>query len=289
MPELGRWLRFDPLEEAGGANIYIMLNNDGINLLDEAGLWVKVKPQDPNDFTYCAQKGDTLSKLAKDITGNWQDYVCLWPVSVKNPNRYPDFVSAKDKYNAENLEKNWSVELRLALYAPMTNTLGGTTTPANKVPSEIERVSNQGATPISYMLLQGHANSVVIGGKISKMESYFRVNDYTAYKANSYPVTYERASQKKGPKRCWFARNATVRFMGCNSSLLAKSFAKAALRKGASAYGTKYYIGVGSNILLYASKLQPNLKWFPAGHIQAPKRTNDLFSPEVWASHSGGL
>jgi rhs family protein-like protein len=288
-PELGRWIKRDPAEESGGVNLYVMTGNNAIGYIDNLGLWAKVKPDDPNDFVYCAQKGDTLRGLAKQISGSELDYACLWPVSVKSPKGYPNIIQIKDKYDASNLEKKWNVELKLALYAPMENTMGGKTTSATNVASQIENISGQGATPISYMLLRGHADSTMIGGQIGDDTSYFKVSDYINYNANSYPITYERASQRKGPKRCWFARNATVRFAGCNSSKLAKSFATSALRKGATAYGTKYYIGVGNGVIWYAPELDAGNKWYPKGHDKAPQKSNDMFNSDVWEAHGGRL
>ena len=270
MPELGRWLRFDPLEEAGGANIYIMLNNDGINLLDEAGLWVKVKPQDPNDFTYCAQKGDTLSKLAKNITGNGQDYVCLWPVSVKYPNRYPDFVSIKDKYNAENLEKKWDVKLLLR-FSQTTPYEPAEMITKPIVLDRIKKTSGEGATPISYMMLDGHGNENGIYD--DKSNTMFSMAMYS----QSIQPSYERAKAKKGPQRCWFSRDASVRFSACSTARLANNFARRALRKGAMAYGTKYTIWYKNNGIGY--EVTKNKELF----------SQDKNTSVVWSSYSGGL
>ena len=104
-PELGRWIKRDSAKESGGINLYVMTGNNAIGYIDNLGLWAKVKPDDPNDFVYCAQKGDTLRGLAKQISGSELDYACLWPVSVKSPKGYPNMIQIKDKYDASNLEK----------------------------------------------------------------------------------------------------------------------------------------------------------------------------------------
>ena len=41
-PETGRWLNRDPIEEAGGLNLYAMVGNDPVNYLDYLGKW-KIK------------------------------------------------------------------------------------------------------------------------------------------------------------------------------------------------------------------------------------------------------
>ena len=59
--------------------------------------------------------------------------------------------------------------------------------------------------------------------------------------------------------------------------------------KGATAYGTKYYIGVGNGIVWYASELDVGNKWYPTGHNKAPKTSNDIFSSDIWEAHGGRL
>jgi len=41
-PELGRWLSRDPIGEVGGSNLYGMVGNDALNMLDKDGLGVPV-------------------------------------------------------------------------------------------------------------------------------------------------------------------------------------------------------------------------------------------------------
>jgi uncharacterized protein RhaS with RHS repeats len=75
---MGRWINRDPIEEAGGYNLYGMVNNDTINQFDMLGLWTKV---DDTKHTWCAEEGDTLEDLAvKKYKVSKDDRYCLWPV-----------------------------------------------------------------------------------------------------------------------------------------------------------------------------------------------------------------
>ena len=290
-PELGRWLSRDPIEEEGGVNLYVMTGNNAIGYIDNLGLWAKVKPDDPNDFVYCAQKGDTLRGLAKQISGSELDYACLWPVSIKSPEGYPNMIQIQDKYDASNLEKKWNNKATLLITNDLGNPFGGQSIQATEIFDTIKTQSGQGGSPISYLLINGHMSATSIGGYVGGGKyARFTVAAYSsAAGAKEFDISFERASKKMGPKRCWFSRNAEVRFAGCNSSGFARDFARIALRRSATAYGTKYYIGVGNGIILYASELNVNNTWYPDNHDKGPKKSNDIFSNSIWEAHRGGL
>ena len=155
-PELGRWIKRDPAEESGGVNLYVMTGNNAIGYIDNLGLWAKVKPDDPNDFVYCAQKGDTLRGLAKQISGSELDYACLWPVSVKSPKGYPNIIQIKDKYDASNLEKTWNNKVTLHITDDLGNPFGGDRIDPSEIFNTIKDRSNQGGEPISYQIGRAH-------------------------------------------------------------------------------------------------------------------------------------
>ena len=50
VPELGRWISRDPIEEDGGTNLYIFVENDVINRLDYLGLQELPPGWDPSEF-----------------------------------------------------------------------------------------------------------------------------------------------------------------------------------------------------------------------------------------------
>ena len=54
--------------------------------------------------------------------------------------------------------------------------------------------------------------------------------------------TFETASQRQGPPRCWFTRDAQVWVLGCDTVAFAQDFANLNLRSGATAYGVATHV-----------------------------------------------
>jgi hypothetical protein len=115
----------------------------------------------------------------------------------------------------------------------------GGTEPSQPVLDDIKDLSGGGATPISSLTIAGHVGhtSTTISG------------DNTSLDIGSLPkdaaLALSEANQKRGPRRCWFTRKASVRFVGCTSADLAATFAKSFLRKNAQAFGTTNWLCAG--------------------------------------------
>lgn len=249
----GRWINRDPVGEQGGWNLYAFLMNQLTNYFDQVGLWKKVNGE---KHTWCAEKGDTLQKLAREQKGDEKDYECLWPVGDTKDNGYKSGkVLPLDEYDASNLsgENGKNLQLRLdpnltsyKVIFPSSKLVDPTT-----VAERIRKTSQEGKTPISYLALAGHGG---IAGKFNThFFSFLGFGDYDTWKyfnmeklaEMNKPASFERAKQKKGPVRCWFTREAKVIFSGCSSINAAQPFANQFLRKEASAWGTTKIIGTG--------------------------------------------
>jgi RHS repeat-associated protein len=92
----GRWLSTDPIEEAGGWNLYANCRNDAANYFDYLGLWAKPdrKPHERR-ASVLAQKGDTWKALAMSLRLN-ESEARIW---VKN---YDDVPCPGKKYQVPN-------------------------------------------------------------------------------------------------------------------------------------------------------------------------------------------
>jgi RHS repeat-associated protein len=79
-PSAGRWLSRDTLGEAGGINLSAFTHNDLVNLIDPFGLWTRDTWSGgwaSYTGTATAECGDTLSELARLITGRASDWSAL--------------------------------------------------------------------------------------------------------------------------------------------------------------------------------------------------------------------
>ncbi len=66
-PIWGRWINRDPIEEAGGLNLYGFCGNDGVNQADFLGLWVGPNRTGEPWASVCAENGDTWENLAMSV------------------------------------------------------------------------------------------------------------------------------------------------------------------------------------------------------------------------------
>ena len=79
-PSTGRWLSRDPIGEAGGVSLTAFAYNDLVNLVDPLGLWTRdgwSGGWGSYQGTATAECGDTLSELARLITGRASDWKAL--------------------------------------------------------------------------------------------------------------------------------------------------------------------------------------------------------------------
>ena len=92
-PGLGRWLTRDPIEEAGGNNLYGFAGNDGVNKWDYLGLKWRITRENNNwAVAYPTSDSDTFEQLASKIRLEYGERT-KW---LKKPGG-KDFVSASDK------------------------------------------------------------------------------------------------------------------------------------------------------------------------------------------------
>lgn len=251
-PELGRWLERDPAGYVDGMNLYDCVSGRPLTASDSSGLWKRERPS----HVWEAETDDTLRDLASrwEYGGDPRNWSCLWPVGSTEDHGYP-IIKKCDRYDAGNLASlNFdSTELRVSVAKDLV--AGHSAVYGNvgylrgdKVPTKIKKISREGATPISFLLVGGHSLSGYgVSDQSGRYE--FDTNDLTTL--NIHP-TFSRAKKKKGPLRCWFTRNAQAVFPGCQTSTgLARPFAAHVLRKGATAWGTNQSVGHSEDGLLY--------------------------------------
>jgi hypothetical protein len=73
-PSTGRWLSRDPIEEDGGANLYIFCGNESIDCWDVLGEAWKVERNGGAKASAIPEKGDTVADLANLIGLSYAEY-----------------------------------------------------------------------------------------------------------------------------------------------------------------------------------------------------------------------
>lgn len=189
------------------------------------------------------KKSDTLTGLAKKVSGNPRDWSCIWIKRMKSKRRedkrYDRYIRRKDEFDISNLtlttgpSKTFSYDSAAIQFRTMKAFYGGSD-PGNDLDLCIQNLASDGKTPIQNLTLTGHTSSNKIWGD----KSSFTASGLYPYQ----PVVAGGAYNKMGPRRGWFTRNATVRVVGCFSNGFAKAFAKIYLRKGAVAFGTTKWL-----------------------------------------------
>lgn len=245
------------------------------------------------------EPADTLSGLATHVGAKDVDHVCLWPTEKTKDHGYPNNIWVGDSYDTKNLQTAapGATSLNISLSSDRTNFAATSSTTAQLLDS-IKSTSNEGGTPLSSLIVEGHSGGGNMGGAyvIQQDGSYiwvglnpaFNVNQYTTFIGkNEFSPTFARAKAQKGPARCWFSRDATVRFAGCHSDTLADGFAKIALRPGAHAYGTQYYVGLSPTGITYGASykmVNGRPEWDGVTYT-----SNDPWVAAAWSSYNGGL
>ena len=146
---------------------------------------------------------------------------------------------------------------------------------------KIKESSGEGKTPITYMLIASHHSG---RGKefVGSGATNFDVAGFVRQHKNIAP-TYNRAKNKKGPLKCWFARYSFIYFSGCNTQSSAKLFSEEVLRTGSTIYGTNCSVVTGATKL--KTKHSPTIR---------DKRRNiqedyfiDAADSQIWESFKG--
>lgn len=279
---LGRFTGRDPVRYKDGYALYGAYFIP--NARDPHGLWKK-----RHDHVWEAEDGDWLSKLAakSEYGGDAKNWSCLWPVEGTQDHGYPNIIKKCDKYDAKNLAVPAPDANRDIRYDISRDTRhqGLPFAPPSAIPGAIRTSSGQGKTPISYMLLIGHGNPGMMGGNMTSAGFDRNDGNLSMRELNALEdpaPTFVRAQDMKGPKRCWFSRDAEVRLGGCNTSGFAREFARALLRPGATAYGTNSFFGIASD--WSGIQYSDDLNNFSDG----PTSSN-IWDPAVWVPHGGSL
>jgi hypothetical protein len=264
------------------------------------GLWKELQGQ---ANIWEAESGDTLWTLANksQYGGRGINWSCLWPVQGTRDHGYPDKIKPCDKYDASNLavpspnatmlratiaEKEVSDAME-SVIGPLEYHLHG----GSELKKKIVEISGEGGTPISYLLTAGHGSPSEIGGQFltRRFSPTYPFVDYTAtwdtmtvadLLALESAPTFVRASQRKGPSRCWFTRDSTAIFAGCSTSGYAQKMASKILRIGAQAVGADRMTWWGGG----------NLSWdWDASTGAYGGTTTSWLTAPVWIRHDGTM
>ncbi|MCE7991875.1 MAG: DUF4157 domain-containing protein [Roseivirga sp.] len=195
-----------------------------------------------------SSKGDTLAGLANSITGNWRDWGCIWIDKMKRAdkswnNDYYNWLEIGDTFDISNLQATTGKTVTIVmrgrrdLYLQAVQALySGNIAGVGNLTTQLENISDGGANPIQNLTVAGHSAGGSMWG-----DNNVRFDPWAENPEKPVPNGIGSHS-KKGPKRCWFTRNARVRFTGCSSEGVAQSTAQNFLRTGATATGTNHWL-----------------------------------------------
>jgi RHS repeat-associated protein len=267
-PELGRWINRDPADESGGINQLAFCSNRPSNTVDSLGLWERVG--DSTSTIYEADNDwDRLEYLAGEVSGDWRDWVCIWP--LPDASKWANYPIAKKCARADvsNL-----VATEGGAITMMPRTSGDPWLPevdsvvgpadyywstgigaANRLKSE----SREGKTPLQDVLLVGHSGSAYRDLHRDGGTMPFDASDVLAVATeNSNAINeYVHAVAWIGPPKCWFTRNAEVRGLGCQThGTWAPYWAGTLMRSGSTTFGTRNYVLAVNPLFFFATYLR---------------------------------
>jgi hypothetical protein len=179
-----------------------------------------------------------LEVLARRVSKNRKDWMCIKPVRMKYPvEPYKDYVSFGDTFDVSNLTKRHGLglkgnELAGAHANWATHFYGAAHFP--NAPDQVITQRTNNNQPLQEMLIIAHTNNVRMG----------RLN-VSALNANTPQPTYQRAKIGRFPNRCLFTRNARVRAVGCSSLTFGRRFAQVYLRPGSRITTTRRSVCMG--------------------------------------------
>lgn len=226
-------------------NIQRKPNSNGVKISKASQKQVSRWKTSGNEATV-TKKGDTLAQLAKNITGNWKDWACIWIKNMKNSTKswekgYERWLEIGDTFDITNLKATTGVSATINFtgadnFLTAMQTIYGGTPNSDPFMDQLETLSLQGNTPIHNLTLVGHSGGSQMWGTPG---SGFDASTVTPELPRPDGID---ANNNSGPPRCWFTRNATIRFVGCSSTNIASTASKTMLRKGAAAVGTNHWI-----------------------------------------------
>ncbi len=305
-PKVGRWISEDPIGFGDGVNTSCYVKNRPIQSMDSLGLWKQARR---NSTIYISEgEEDSLYSLAQEVSGDWRDWVCIWPIinssqSTSDWNSYP-YASPCARADVKNLLNETGTKLNILAASPTDPYLKSLEDLLKKpeiriggqdIAKRIAAVSGQGATPLGKFFIAGHSNGFSIGNGTR----FFTPSDLfvVAKEKDNTQNTFVNAQNKIGPPKCWFTRNAHVGGLGCTTTPYAQNFANSILRNGATSWGIRPYIYgayLPGNSVLYG--LKP-IDQFYSSPVPGPhdsrafghfRNLEDLsMNPEIWVSYPG--
>ncbi len=239
------------------------------------------------------KKGYLLGNLAKQVTGQFRDWPCIWPTNMQSPKAWDDdyerYIQLGDTFDISNLKATTGTSQTFTFggagsYLETAQALYGGTDPIALAP-EIGLLAGNGETPIESLTAVGHSG----GGSMWGDSTTFTPGGLNPEEPAPSGIG---AHNKMGPRRCWFTRNATVRFVGCSSETVANPFANAFLRKGATALGTNHWIcgwhQTAPTVARYMSVEGPPCTWPPtATELHSAADVNSAAG--LWVTTQGNL
>ena len=207
-PELGRWIKRDPIEEEGGVNLYAMVWNDSINLVDFLGLGTfEINDKSPGELNKLVRPEFQDSAIyGYEVLYHPDSYECVGGhivlvqyISDTNPPNYKH-----DGYAPENWVSSTGHQ-RKGAYTDPWNADGkqGTLDPEQALrggaKSDRYTIRNGGyvdAPRKIFMGSQGQAYHVIL--YFLKVESYCRCFNADDYFLKSQTFKYQRNSDGTG-------------------------------------------------------------------------------------------
>lgn len=210
-----------------------------------------------NATTYVADSSATgsLKELAKEITGDERDWVCIWAVgSADKWSRYPQpncgataDISNLVSKSTKRLVMRQGYKLPDHYMSALDRVFGAgekVWTSGGDAGRHIANITGEGRSPLDSLVLGAHNYG---GGSSVSLANNSGGPKFTA--ADVIQAASERdntqnsltsSSQKKGPPRCWFTRTGRAYGVACNSHPgWTTDWADKIMRSGTKAYGAE--------------------------------------------------
>ena len=217
----------------------VMADSGEVGALDPDKDWACLWPVEPSAWSQLGQR--ELARLKRPIGSTyrennwnrcWNNGACvMFDVSNLLPRRGAGAtVRGCISWHWQEKDQQWITgHLEGAFQIPAKR--------SSSLAQELARVSGQGRTPISEFTVLGHSNS-----RVRELHTTREAEGYKAFSLMTLEgvkgigvkrVAYQRydtAIRKQGPPRCWFAVDATLRILGCNSDGPAQPWKNRVLR-----------------------------------------------------------
>jgi hypothetical protein len=195
------------------------------------------------------ESSDTLGGLAHKAGGHFNDWKCIKPLSMrtatlaKPPANFDDhyelYVQAGDKFDISNLTAKTGPSVNIYLFNDGTEAMNANLAKAfypgsassSDADTEFDSASNSGSAPIGSLVIFGHAGGGTMWGAASSFTP-------SGFDPEEPKQSFALAHVGLFPRRCWFARNASARSVGCDSETWGEDFAAHYLRVGAKVVTT---------------------------------------------------